>query len=87
LCITEGEYKELEFISVIGEFLIDLPMGLPVNTEVKIKISLDERQLIHVWVSIPEANLENEYNIKRNANLNEEEIENLRGIMIQKNVI
>jgi molecular chaperone DnaK len=87
LCITEGEYKEMDFISVIGEFLIDLPVGLPINTEVKIKISLDERQLIHVWICIPEANLEKEYDIKRNANLNEEEIENLRGIMIQKIVI
>ncbi len=87
LTITEGEYKEVEFISVIGDFLIDLPMGLPINTEVKIKITLDERQLIHIYISIPDANLEVEYNMKRNANLNEEEIENLRGLMIQKSVI
>ncbi len=87
LTITEGEYKEVEFVTVISDFLIDLPMGLPINTEVKVKITLDERQLIHIYINIPDANLEVEYNMKRNANLNEEEIESLRGLMIEKKVI
>lgn len=87
LCITEGEYKEVEYVSQIGEYLIDLPMGLPINTEVKIKISLDERQLIHLHIDIPAANLQKEYNMKRNSNMDEKDIEKLRGLMLQKKVV
>lgn len=87
LCITEGEYKEIEYVNIIGEYLIDLPMGLPRNTEVKIKIGLDDRQLIHLHIDIPSADLQREYNLKRNSNLDEEEIEKLQGLMLQKKVI
>jgi len=87
ISITEGEYKEPEYVSLIGDFMVDLPAGLPVNTEVVIKISLDERQLIHLTVAIPSVQLEKEFEMKRNANLDEKEIRKLQGIMAQKSVI
>jgi len=87
ISITEGEFKEPEFVSLIGDFMIDLPGGLPINTEVIIKISLDERQLIHLTVAIPSVQLEKEFEMKRNANLDEEEIKRLQGLMAQKSVI
>jgi molecular chaperone DnaK len=85
--ITEGEYKEVEYVNVIGEYLIDLPVGLIVNTEVKIKIGLDDRQLIHLYIDVPSANLKNEYHMKRSSNLDEGEIETLRGLMLHKKIV
>jgi molecular chaperone DnaK (HSP70) len=86
LSITEGEYKELDYVTLIGEFMIDLPSGLPINTEVTIKIGLDERQLIHLSIAVPAVKLEKEFEMERNANLGEEELKKLQGIMSQKTV-
>ncbi|MDF2908118.1 MAG: hypothetical protein K0R34_3439, partial [Herbinix sp.] len=85
--ITEGEFKEPEYVALIGEFLIDLPSGLPINTEIVVKISLDERQLIRLSIAVPSVKLEKEFEMKRNANLSEEELKKLQGIMSQKNVV
>lgn len=85
--ITEGEYKEPEFVAMIGDYLIDLPVGLPINTEVIVKISLDDRQLIHLSIAVPSVNLEKEFEMKRNANLDEKEIKKLQGIVSQKTII
>ncbi len=85
--ITEGEFKEPEFVALIGEYLIDLPVGLPINTEVMVKISLDDRQLIHLSIAVPSVKLEREFEMKRNANLCEEEIRKLQGIMSKKTIV
>ena len=79
LTLTEGEYEDLEFVRTIGENDIDLPSGLPGNTQVDITIALDERQLVHVYVQIPSVNVNKEFAIRRQANYTEEELRRMTG--------
>lgn len=81
LTITEGEYKELTDITIIGEFDINLPSGLPENALVIITISLDKYQLIHIHIKLPDANFEEEHRMKRIANMDEEMVKNVTGIL------
>ena len=81
LKVTEGEFKELSDVSIIGEIEIVLPSGLATNELVLIKICLDKFQLIHVYVELPSVNFSGEYKIKRNSNLDVNSISNLTGIL------
>lgn len=81
LTITEGEYKELTDVTLIGEYDIRLPPNLPEHSLVLIRISLDRHQLIHIRIALPDANFEQEYHMKREANMSEEEVANITGIL------
>ncbi len=75
ISITEGEYKELTDITMIGNFDISLPTGVPSHSLVLISIGLDRCQLIHLQVKVPDIDFAEEYYMKRIANLEKEEIE------------
>lgn len=81
MTVTEGEYKELTDVSVVGSFDIDLPTGLKKNTLIHVSICLNDRQLLEIHVTLPEIGLEKEYKIKRIANMDEAGVENATGIM------
>ena len=81
LSITEGEYRELTDVTIIGNFDITLPPNLNQNTLILLKISLDKYQLIHITVALPDVGFEQEYHMKRIANMDEESIMNMTGIL------
>lgn len=81
LCVTEGEFKELSDVTIIGNFGIDLPANVPENTLILLTISLDIRQLIHIHISLPDIGFEQEYRMKRIANMDEETIQNVTGML------
>lgn len=87
LKVTEGDFEELEYVNLICEEYLELPRELPKNTKVNINISLDERQLVHVFVDIPVLNLSEEYEIRRISNMTEEELKQVSGLVEAKNVI
>jgi molecular chaperone DnaK len=81
LTVTEGEYKELTDVTVIGEFDINLPAGLPEKSLILLKISLDRHQLIHIRFALPDIDFEQEYHMKRIANMDEDDIRNVTGML------
>lgn len=81
LTVTEGEYKELTDVTIIGSFDIGLPSDLPENALVLLKICLDIHQLIHIKIALPDAGFEQEYHMKRIANMDEETVKNYTGIL------
>ena len=81
LTVTEGEFKELTDVNIIGNFEIELPPGVPKDSRIIVTISLDERQLIHIHVSLPDVGIEQEYHMKRIANMDEETIKNVTGML------
>lgn len=86
LTITEGEFRELSDVTVIGTFEIDLPAGLSGNSLVLIDISLDQHQLIHVHVALPEISFSQEYQLQRIANLDKEALASATGIVREHRV-
>lgn len=81
LKVTEGEYKELEDVTIIGNIDIQLPNNLPQNTLIKIRIVLDEYQLVQIYFELPDVGIEQKYCIKRMANMDEEMVENITGML------
>lgn len=81
LSVTEGEFKELTDVTVIGNFEIELPQGTPANSLIILTISLDIRQLIHIHIALPDINFEQEYHMRRIANMDEEMVQNVTGIL------
>lgn len=81
LSVTEGEFAELSDVTVLNSTRIQLPGKLAAGTPVEIKLQLDEAQLVHVYIVIPSIGYEKEYKFKRNANLSEEEVAILTGII------
>ena len=86
LCITEGEFKELTDVTVISSNEIILPKNLPAGTRGKIDLQLDTSQLVHVFVKIPSADYEDEFTFERSANLTEDEVAMLSGIIADYDV-
>lgn len=81
LSITEGEFQELSDVSILSTAMINLPVGLPSGTEVKIALGLDKNQLLHVYLEIPAVKLYKEYTIKRDANMDDDELMGLNGLI------
>lgn len=81
LTITEGEYREVTDVTIIGKFEIGLPDNTPANSPLLLRIGLDEHQLIHVHVALPDMGFEEEYHMKRIANMDEDAIKNATGMV------
>lgn len=81
LTITEGEFKELTDVTILGNFEVFLPPDLPDRTLVLISVSLDVHQLVHIRISLPDHGIEEEYHMKRIANLDEAEVKEITGIL------
>lgn len=81
LTLTEGEFKELSDVTIIGNFEIALPPEVPKNTRIVLKISLDVKQLLHIRVSLPDVGVEQEYHMKRIANMDEETVQEVTGML------
>ena len=84
--ITEGEYKELTDITIIGHFDITLPEGVPQHSLVLVSVGLDRHQLIHLGLKVPDIGFSEEYRMKRIANLDEEEIRTIKGVLQEVSV-
>lgn len=81
LTLTEGEYREITDVNIIGEYKINLPVGVREKELVLIKIRFDMNQLLHIIVKLPESNFEEEYHMVRKTNIPEWEIENVAGLL------
>jgi molecular chaperone DnaK len=81
LTITEGEYRELTDVTIIGNVDIDLPPQLPQNTLILLTISLDRHQLINIRFEVPDRNFKQEYQMKRIANMDEDEVRHVTGML------
>jgi len=81
LTITEGEFPELTDVAVLGSTYISLPKKVARGTQGEIRLQLDTSQLVHVFVKIPSLNYEEEFTFERSANLSEDEVAMLTGIV------
>lgn len=81
LTITEGEYLEVTDVTTIGTFEIHLPDNAPAKSLVLVKIGLDKHQLIHIHIALPDMEFEEEYHMKRVANMDEDAIKEATGIL------
>ena len=86
LSITEGEFAELTDVAIISSTDIVLPKNLAKGTKGEVYLQLDDSQLVHVFVKIPSANYEKEFTFERSANLSEDEVNLLTGIIAEYNV-
>ncbi|MBQ7776641.1 MAG: Hsp70 family protein [Lachnospiraceae bacterium] len=86
LLITEGEFEDIDFVEIISEQDIELPKGLAKNTQVKIRFEIDRWQLLHVYIKIPQIDLNWECDINRLSNLTEEQIREMSGLVATKQV-
>jgi len=81
LTVTEGEFAELTDVTIINSTMITLPEKLRQGTKIEIKLELDESQLLHVYMVIPDINYEKEYKFERITNLSEEDVVMLTGLI------
>lgn len=81
LRLTEGEYKELTDVTILGTLEITLPDNLKKNELIELTIGLDTRQLIKIHMELPETGFVQECQMKRNKNLDEEVVQNITGIL------
>ena len=81
LTVTEGEFPELTDVAVIGSTYISLPKRVARGTQGEIRLQLDTSQLVHVFVKFPSLNYEEEFTFERSANLSEDEVAMLTGIV------
>lgn len=86
LQLTEGEYKELTDITIIGTQSIRLPENVRKNELIEITIFLDNSQLIHVRMEMPEHDFVEECHLTRDDNMSEEELEKITGILLDMDV-
>jgi molecular chaperone DnaK len=86
LSITEGEFTELTDVAIISSTDIILPKGLSKGTKGEILLQLDTSQLVGVYVKIPSADYEEKFTFERSANLSEDEVEMLTGIIADYDV-
>ncbi len=81
LQLTEGEFKELTDVTIIGELQIELPSNLREKELIELTIGLDTRQLIQIHMELPEIGYVQECHFQYSTNLDEEVIENCTGIL------
>ena len=86
LSITEGEFPELTDVTIISSTDVILPKKLREGTKGEINLRLDDSQIVHVFLKIPSENYENEFEFERSANLTEDEVERLSGIIADYDV-
>lgn len=86
LSITEGEFPELSDVAIISSTDITLPKNLAQGTKGEIHLQLDTSQLVHVFVKIPSADYKEEFTFERSANLSENEVAMLTGIIADYDV-
>lgn len=86
LTITEGEFEEIEDVTILCDFPIKLPSNIPKDTSVEIQINLDVEQNIHIFVNIPLVQLHEEFQFDRLGNLSDEDVEALSGLVMDKEV-
>lgn len=81
LTVTEGEFPELTDVAILGSTYIPLPRKAAKGTPGQIRIQLDDSQLVHVFVKIPSLQYDEEFTFERSANLSEDEVARLTGIV------
>ena len=81
LTVTEGEYKELTDINTIGDFEIEFPENVPLHSRIIVKIGLDNYQIINIKVSLPEVGFEEEGKLQREANMDENTLISVTGML------
>ncbi len=83
ITITEGESKQISDISIIADYSLFLPKDcdIPSGTQVVVTIGMDKSQLVYIKVTIPSIEFEKQYVINRTANMSEEDVEKVTGIM------
>jgi len=81
--ITEAVNPEEnpKYVNVICEHEISLPPGVEANTPVDVILEVDERQMLRVYVDIPEQQVSWECEIKRVSGLSKEELKLASGLV------
>ncbi len=81
--ITEAvnEEENPEYVNVICEQEIALPPGVEANTPVDVILEVDERQMLRVYVNVPEKQVSWECDIKRVSGLSKEEMKLASGLV------
>lgn len=86
LTITEGDFKELVDVTKIGNLEIDIPQSLPKHSQILVKISLDDYQIINIEVAFPAIGYVKQHELKRIANMDNETLINATGMLRAINV-
>lgn len=86
--VTEGQLAEAEYVHVISELKIEIPeqYHLKKGTEVSIQLKVNENHLLEVYLNIPSIALHEEYQIQRTANLSEEQLREMTGLVASKKI-
>lgn len=86
--VTEGQLTEAEYVHVISEMMIEIPRGynLRKGTEVLVQLNVNTNHLLEVYLNIPSIGLHKEYQIQRTANLDEEELRKMSGLVASKKI-
>ena len=74
IVIMEGDHEDLDYCTELGQLNVDLPSGLQHGTRIFIKLKLDESQLLHIFLRIPNAGVEKEISFQKNSNMSDAEI-------------
>ncbi len=80
--VTEGEYKEISDVQIFGEFTVDFPPNVPYKSKIVVSLGLNDNSLINVRVSLPELNFMKECDLKRRANMDDETLKNMTGMLV-----
>ncbi len=81
LKVTEGEFREVTDVDLIGVFHLELPENLPARSKIDVEITLDPFQMIHIVLIIPDHMFRKEYSIQRKNNLGEGELREMTGML------
>lgn len=82
LKLTEGEYKELTDVTILAEQTILFPKPVPQKgSPIILTLELDEQQLLHLRLSLPDIDFEDELHIPRIANMQQEEVVRIAGML------
>ena len=81
--ITEAvnEEENPEYVNIICEQEIALPPGVEANTPVDVILEVDDRQMLRVYVNIPEKQVSWECDVKRVSGLTKEEMKLASGLV------
>ncbi len=73
--VTQGDDEDLEFVTIIGESLIKLPGTWPARTPLKVTFHYDVDQTVFVELHDESNNLLGTFEVERQANMNQGELE------------
>lgn len=81
LVITEGEYSQLADVTMIDKLEIELPAGISKDSLIEVNIRLENRQLIYIYVKIPDIGFKQEHQIERAIGMDDDSVQGMINVL------